>query len=238
MKWLHLLQFRIRSFMLLITAIACALALVQWAGPLGAIVIGVWPCSLFVERLFTGPPPAPHRQPSFWGYAANLIVLILCAALCTVASWCGSARGTPTILSPLPLFVVIPLFVASGLGCTQPWCWWFVAPIPFGTFLMMNFYQLRSAGLAPLPMRFSFLLGLATAFSVYLFVGGWKYGVRYQGTTYTLASAAINLSFLLLLWGWWLAVRQRASKASTLGFATSLHCWLFWFAFPYLGELP
>jgi len=238
MKWLLVRQFRIRSLMLLITAIACAVALVRWVGPLAAILIGVWPFSLFVERLFTATPPAPHCQPSFSGYAANLILLLVCAALCTVASWFGSAQEMPTILSPLPLFVVVPLFAASELGCAQPWCWWFVAPVPLGTFLVMNFYQLRLASSAPLPMRFFFLLGLATACSVYLFVGGWAYGVRYQGASYTLASAGINLSFLLILWGWWLAVRQRASKATALGFATLLHCWLFWFAFPYLGELP
>jgi len=236
MKRLQLPQFRIQSLMALIIAIACTLALVRWLDPLVTILIGVFPFSLLVERLFGATPPAPRAQPSFSGSAANLVVLILCASLCTLASWCGSSGGVPTILSPLPLFVVAPLFLAPELGYTEPR--WFVAPIPFATFLLMNFYQLRVANSAPLPMRFSFLLGLSTAFSVFEFVGCWEYGVRYQGALYTLASAAINLSFLLVLWGWWLAISPRGSKAAALGFATLLHCWLFWFAFPYLGELP
>jgi hypothetical protein len=237
MKRLHVPQFRIRSLMFLISAIACTLALVQWVGALITILIAVFPFSVLVERLFGGTPPTSHAEPSFSGSAANLVVLILGASLCTAASWYGSSVGYPTILSPLPLLVIAPLFLASVLVYTaEPW--WYVAPMPFGTFLFMNFYQLRVASPAPLPMRFPILLGIATAFSIFWFAEGWAYGVRYQGTSYTLASAAINFSFLLVLWGWWLAIRRRASKAGALGSATLLHCWLFWFAFPYLGELP
>jgi hypothetical protein len=62
--------------------------------------------------------------------------------------------------------------------------------------------------------------------------------VRYQGAYYTAVSAAINLSFLFVLWGWWLAKWQKTSTAGALGFAAVFHCWFFWLAFPYLGELP
>ena len=127
----------------------------------------------------------------------------------------------------------MPLF---ELGNAQNW--YPIAAIPFGTFLLMNAYQIMEPNAAPIRMRFSFLLGLLTVLSVLYFALGWQYGVRYQGTWYTLVTAAINLGFLLVLWVWRLAIRQRASKASALGFATLLHCWLFWFAFPYLGELP
>jgi hypothetical protein len=37
---------------------------------------------------------------------------------------------------------------------------------------------------------------------------------------------------------WWFLKKRSASTWGALGFATLLHCWLFWFAFPYLGELP
>jgi hypothetical protein len=205
-------------------------------GELITILIAVFPFSLLVERLFDTTPRTSHAKPSLSGALANLVVLILCASVCTVASWCGSSAGVPTILSPLPVFVVAPLFIASALGYAEPW--WLVAPIPFGTFLLMNCYRLRVASSAPLPLRFAILLGIATAFSIFWFAAGWGYGIRYQGAAYTRASAAINLSFLLVLWICWLAIRRRASKMGALGFATLLHCWLFWFAFPYLGELP
>jgi hypothetical protein len=46
---------------ILIGAIACALALMLWAGPLAAILTGTWPLALFVERLFhTEPVPSPY----------------------------------------------------------------------------------------------------------------------------------------------------------------------------------
>jgi hypothetical protein len=87
-------------------------------------------------------------------------------------------------------------------------------------------------------MRFSIVLGLATAFTVLLFGFGCRFGSSYWGTSYTLAVAAINAVLVLVLWGWRFAIRKRASKESALGFATLLHCWLYWFAFPCLGELP
>jgi hypothetical protein len=222
--------------MFLIGATACALALVQWLGAGITILLAVFPFCVLVERLFGGTPPTSHAEPSFSGSAANLVILILGATVCTFASWCGSSVGYPTIFSPLPLFVIAPLFLAGDLWNPVPW--WFVAPIPFATFLFMNLYQVRVASPAPLPMRFPVLLGMATAFSILWFAEGWGYGTRYQGAAYTLASASINVLFLHILWGWWLAIRRSASKAGALGFATLLHCWLFWFAFPYLGELP
>jgi hypothetical protein len=139
----------------------------------------------------------------------------------------------PRVLSPMPLLTMIPVFALGHWELR-----WLISPIPFGTFILMNSYLLRTSSAEPLPKRFPCLLGLATALSVLYFILGWKDGIRYQGASYTLASAVINAWFLLVLWTWWLAVRHRASMTAALGFATLLHSWLFWFAFPYLGELP
>ena len=46
-----------------------------------------------------------------------------------------------------------------------------------------------------------------------LFRDGLAIRDTYQGAPHTLATAAINLFFLLALWGWWLAIRQKASKS-------------------------
>jgi hypothetical protein len=236
LKSLHVPQFSIQSLMYLIGAIACTLALMRWLGAPVTIIIAIFPLSVIVERLFGTMPPTPHAQPSLAGLSANLMVLIACASLCTAAAWCSCASGMPTVLSPLPLLVLIPLFLAPDPVYAV--FWRFVAPIPFGTFLLMSSYQLRVQGEAPLPTRFSFLLGLATAFSVFHFAMFWADGVRFQGVYFTLAVAVINLAFLIVLWNWWRAIRRKASKAPALGFATLLHCWLFWFAFPCLIELP
>jgi len=236
MQRLHHPRFSIQGLMVLIGAVACTLALLRWLGPLALIVIAVFPFSLLVERLFGATPPAPRAQTSFDGAAANLVGLILCASLSTLASWYAFLAGVPTVRSPFPFFVIVPLVSASSPGYEG--FWWNVAPIPFGTFLLMNLYQLRETGSAPLRMRFSVLLVPATVLSFLYFALGWAYGVRFQGVSHTLAVGVINLLFLLVLWGWWLAIERRTSKTAALGFATLLHCWLFWFAFPYLGELP
>jgi hypothetical protein len=232
MTRLRLLRFRIRSIMLLIATVACVLALAQWV-PGIVILFWVFPVSLLAERLFGEPPSAADGRGSSFRATRSLAVFLLCAALCAVASWCGISSGVPTMLTPLPLFSIVPYFALGDTGL-----WWSIPLIPIGTFVLLNFYQLRVTGPSPLPTRFAFLLGLVTAFSACWFVGGWGYGVQYQGLLFTLDSAVINVVFLLVLWSWWFAVRRRASKAAALRFATLLHCWLFWFAFPYLGELP
>jgi hypothetical protein len=69
-------------------------------------------------------------------------------------------------------------------------------------------------------------------------VVGWRYGLHDQGASYTVASAAVNLSIVLFLSRWWLAIQRLAPTASALGHAIVLHRRLFWLAFPYLGDLP
>ena len=236
MKRLHGSQLHIQTLMLLIGAIACTLALVQWVGILLAITIGVFPASLVAEAIMSKTRPAPRSQPSRLDAVPTLIGLILCASLCAMAAYFSCSTGTPTIFSPLPFPVFVSLLAAPSLGATNPWL--FAASIPFGTFLLMNFYQLRLAETAPLRTRFTVLLGLVSVLSVLYFAMGWQYGLRFQGPSYTLATASINLAIFIILGTWWLGLRQQASKTSGLLFATALHCWFFWFAFPYLGELP
>ena len=64
MKRLHGSQLHIRTLMLLIGAIACALALVQWVGILLAITIGVFLASLVAEAIMSKTHPVPRSQPS------------------------------------------------------------------------------------------------------------------------------------------------------------------------------
>lgn len=42
----------------------------------------------------------------------------------------------------------------------------------------------------------------------------------------------------LVLWTMWGVLRRGSSFPWRITFGTLLHYWLFWFAFPYLGELP
>jgi hypothetical protein len=236
MNKLHACQFHIQTLMFLIGAIACTLALVQWAGIRLTITIAVLPSSLAVERILSTRSSVPRSRPPLLDSVPTLINLILCASLCAMAARFACSTGVPTILSPLPFAVFVSFLLAPALGATNPWL--FAASISFGTFLLMNFYQLDLTCPAPLRPRFACLLGLTSVLSVLYFAMGCEGGLRFQGASYTLATASINLAILVILWTRWLGLRRQASKASALSFATLLHCWLFWFAFPYLGELP
>jgi hypothetical protein len=236
MNKLYTPQFHIQTLMYLIGAIACILALVQWVGILLTITIAAFPSSFAVERILSKRSSVPRSRPPLLDSVPTLINLILCASLCAMAARFACSTGVPTILSPLPFAVFVSFLLAPALGATNPWL--FSASIAFGTFLLMNFYHLDLAGPAPLRPRFACLLGLTSVLSVLYFAVGWQGGLRFQGASYTLATASINFTILIILWTWWLGLRQQASRACALLFATLLHCWLFWFAFPYLGELP
>ncbi len=180
--------------------------------------------------------PITRSQPSRFGAVPTLIGLIVCASLCGMAAFFSCSTGMPTIRSPLPLPVFVSVLLASALGATNPWL--VATSIPFGKFLLINFYQLRFAEPAPLRTRFTVLLGLTSVLSVLFFALAWQDGFRFQGVSFTLGTASINFAILIVLWIWWLSLRQKVSKTSALLFATSLHCWLFGYAFPCLGELP
>jgi hypothetical protein len=232
----HVPHFHIQGLMWVIAFIALGFALYRWLGPLLTIFILVFPSSLLVERLFGASPWVAETPGSLSGFVARTAAVVFCGCLCSTVAWYGSSQGVPTILAPMPLFVTAVIFsMPQTLGLNA---WIFVAAFASGTFVLMNSYQLRWSSCSILPIRFPVLLVIATAFSVCFFAFDWEYGVRFQGAFYTLTSAAINTLFLLVLWAWWLAIRRRASVAGALGFATVFHCWLFWFAFPYLGELP
>lgn len=222
-----------RSFLTLMAIVALlvwALSPIPWLGPTLLLAEVAISFGLLAER----GPSAPSSHVSGLEIVRDIVILTVCVSTCTLLS---GHRSSPTILSPLPLLVAVPILCASSLlEWTQPS--WVIPPLMIGTFLLLNLYQLRASTLDFLPMRFTFLTALATAASVLWFIGGWKYGVRYQGLRYTAATASINLLCLAAIWGCWIAVRKRPSKGGAFAFAALLHGWLFSFALPWLGELP
>jgi hypothetical protein len=218
--------------MVIVAGTALTLISVPWMGLVFTLAIAGILTHLLVER----HPGVRMESASSIAIARDLLILTLVTSVCTALAWKGCDAGVPTILSPLPLLVCFPeLFAVELLRWAEPW--WIVPPLMIGTFFLLNFYQLRVSRLESLPMRFSFLLAVASAFTIYLFTAGWEDGVRYQGAVYTEAMAGINLLFLAVLWSWWFALRRRPSKGGAFAFAVLLHGWLFSFAFPWLGEL-
>jgi hypothetical protein len=114
---------------------------------------------------------------------------------------------------------------------------WLAVFAPVALFFAWN--QAMFRGEAKIPRRSWVLLVVATALTVIWFVGGWRYGLEYQGLRHTRFVCAVNVIWLALLWTLFLATRKGpASFKLNLLLHWILFAWLAWYAFPWLGELP
>ena len=158
----------------------------------------------------------------------------------TLAAGCGLLvptslgiflTGVPTILCPCPILTALPalVLVSSNL-------YWVAPLLPVLLFFAWNPGLFR--GQEHVPKRSFVLLIVATALSVIWFVGGWKYGLEYQGRQHTYTICAINSAWLLVLWIKFIRRWRGVSFAENLWLHWMLFAWLAWYAFPYLGELP
>jgi hypothetical protein len=135
----------------------------------------------------------------------------------------------PTILSPLPALTILPAFLLQLRNVAM------VIP-------MLLFFAWRPGlflGEGEIPKRSYALLAVAIVLSIIWFVGGWKFGMEFQGARYTYAVCIVNL-----VWACVLALAFVANWKKESSFKTNLilhwllFAWLAWYAFPYLGELP
>src|SRR5260370_29293704 len=140
--------------------------------------------------------------------------------------------GIPTVFAPLPALTVLPAFVLSSshLGMLA-------IAIPSLLFFAWNPGLLT--GIDRIPKRTYALLVVAVTLDPMWFVGGWRYGLQYQGPLYTRVVCALNVVWIALLGlmcvRYW---RKEPSFKANLAFHWVLFAWLAWYAFPYLGELP
>jgi hypothetical protein len=132
----------------------------------------------------------------------------------------------------MPALTVIPTFLLLDVGLYRV-----ALAIPSIFFLFWNPQLFR--GLAGIPRRTYVLFVSTVLLSIAWFVGGWKFGLEYQGTRFTYLVCAINALWILLLSllftrSW----KRDLSFPSSLALNWLLFVWLAWYAFPYLGELP
>jgi hypothetical protein len=140
--------------------------------------------------------------------------------------------GVPTLLCPLPYLTIVPAFLLSA-GHSQ------VAAVAIPTIRFFAWNPGLFQRSSTIPKRTYALFVSAAVMSVIWFVGGWKYGLQYQGPTYTHYICALNIAWIaglaVLLF---LGRKRDPSFASNLVFHLLFFAWLGWCAFPYLGELP
>lgn len=235
-------RFTINQLMAAVAIVAILYFIYKSSLIIQAVLILWAPFGLLGERLTAGSTKRRQR-PSPIQLTQNLTLMLVGAVVASVAGWVGLNTGVPTILSPLPLFSVVPAFYLSM--CPPEWsvligaCWsWLLAAVPFVTYLVLNFDFGFKVGSEPVPARFPILMAVATIASGYWIISGWGFGCSFQSVSYTKSVTLINILALLVIWVLWVAIRRSASRLATITLATLFHSWLYWFAFPWLGELP
>ena len=160
---------------------------------------------------------------------ARILVFLVCDLSMIAVVATAASAGVPTVISPLPMPIIIPMFIGFPFAI--------IAAIPVGMFFVMLWPITRNER-GPIPMRASILFVIATALSALWHVAGWSYGVQYEGFDYTVAVEAISFGSIIGLWFLWAFTRRDPSFGWRIIFGTLLLYLLFWYAFPYLGELP
>jgi len=136
--------------------------------------------------------------------------------------------GAPTIASPAPMLLILPIFFGVPEIMT------------LGGFVAL--FWLWSAQLfqrtAEIPRRAGVLLAALTVLSAIYFALGWQFGVRHQGTTYTRVCLGLSLMLSVICATTLLRAHRRPSFFAALSANTLLFSWLASFALSYLGETP
>lgn len=190
--------------------------------------VALLPAAFLIERLVGRSPSRQVEQPTssrIQGYAAIVGLSILPAAVAAMAAQVPPPPAS-LVWAPFPWLVVLPEFLHVP-GCV----------VAAGTFIILNMYQARAPCPAPIPTRFTVVLAATTVLSWI-----WLRHVVHRVTAnvpleYLWVLAAINLCWIVLLWGLWFYLRGQASRLGAMVFALLLHCWLFWHAFPTFGPL-
>jgi hypothetical protein len=171
----------------------------------------------------------------------RVLVVIACAILMAIPAWISISTGEPQPYAPLPWLVFLPAwFIGKMLEFNGEYYILIIYLAAIVTaifsFVALHWDTARYERVC-IPLRFVILLSFATVCSAIWLSASWSYGIQYQGPNYTWTVTLINIVCIVALWSCWFAWRRNASFSKRVGFGALLHSWLFWFAFPWLGEL-
>jgi len=159
---------------------------------------------------------------------ASTILLLALSLIVLAAAVLAVSSKTPSVYSPYPLIQALLLW--------DGWPLWMVVGLAPLSYLALNVNLVFSQreGLRP---RYLIMLSLLTLLSILYFGLAWRGGIAYQGWIHTSLMVALNLVFSAAGWILWAKSRSSAHRTTQLLAGTLLHCWLFWAAFPFLGEI-
>jgi hypothetical protein len=138
------------------------------------------------------------------------------------------SRGNESLLYPFPALVIIPMFLDLYSAAFA---------VPVVLFFVWNPRLFR--GESAVPKRSYILLMVTTLADAFWFVDGLKYGLRFQGASYTHGVLFLNIVWIAVLWLMFVyAWKSKPSFATNLLVHWWLFAWLAWYALPFMGELP
>jgi hypothetical protein len=175
-----------------------------------------------------GVPSLPLQDPG--GSTFSRPVLACLCVMIGAITWLSTSTGVPTFYSPFPLLVILPAFLGIPIPLIA-----IASAALFAASLFRHFQG--SPGLKP-SLGLTVTLLLTTGLTALWIIGGWSYGVRYQGTSHTIAITIANVIFAGVAWCSWSFARMQRRYRTQVAFSFSLFAWMFWYALPYLGELP
>jgi hypothetical protein len=147
----------------------------------------------------------------------------------------------PSLISPVVLLTILLDGALSWIGHGN----WFeeggwrsqAAALMFPGLLFFAWNPRLLWGQVRTPKRTYVLVVVGVMLGAANLIVSWSYGVRWQGTEYTLFVEAESVACIAILCG--LLFRSWKSEPSfawNLALHWVLFAWLAWFAFPYLGE--
>ena len=249
-------QYSVASILIVMSAVAGVVALGKlWQGHGGyylALPVATLPFAYIVELAFRAgkSSSSPAKVPSgidaplrFSRVGLRLGVVGLSSTVPAIASWMGLVDQT-SWWSPCPWLMFLPLAYLDTAfyfaGYSEAWSeygMYLALAIPivvYGALVLPAAFTVSDR----LPLRLLVVLGIGSMASLYWFGTALASGVasKYQSDTYIVGSLAANIGCISLLWLTWWLCRKRFHFTLVILWAMLLVSWLFWLAFPWLGE--
>jgi hypothetical protein len=167
-------------------------------------------------------------RPALLTLSAGLLLALIAAQS---LGWWPIKTSDVTVFAPFSLPIAFLAFTGGDPPCLP-----LIVAVPSVVFWLWSPGLFR--GKAVVPIRSVFLFAISVVISAEEFVGGWGYGLRYQGFKYTITTALLSTALAIFTGILILRLRRAPSFALNLLTHFVLFAWLITYAFPYLGELP
>jgi hypothetical protein len=166
------------------------------------------------------------------------VLVSISACLVGIAGYLSIRNAVPSPGSPFAFASTLPALFVFDLNenVWPPAILFMLSCLPVVAAFVAASFHLWS-GRAGIPLRSIVMLGVFAALSVAWFVGGWSYGVQYQGLSHTSWVASSNAVLLTTALALLLLNRRAPRFGLNLAFHSVTFVWLAWCAFPWLGEL-